>query len=216
MKERILAALKNKYSKLGLSDKAFDGVAVLLEKTVAKEEEIDAAVADQSVENLLKAVQSSVDTERTKASKALKDLEDYKKIHPEEVGGEENPELKRLQDDLTAQKTAFENLKADYESQLKQGKYNSLRDEVRRKAGELNVSNVPIWDDVVAGAAVNDDTTAENLLASVKTAYEVKLKAYVGDGAAPYRGDGTQKPAEVNVEDRAKRAREDADRVRKS
>lgn len=215
MKEKILAALKTRYSNLGLSDKAFDGVATLLEKTVTKEEEIDGGISDSSVETLLKTIQSSVDTERTKATKALKDLDEYKKTHPEQTEGV-SPELKILQEDLAAQKTAFETLKANYESQLKQGQYNSLRDEVRRKASELNVSNIPIWDDVVAGISVDDGTTAENLLESVKSSYEAKLKAYVGDGAAPYRGDGTQKPAEITVEDRAKRAKEDADRVRKS
>lgn len=214
MKTKILAALKTKYSNLGLSEKAFDGVAALLVKTVTKEEEIEGAVAESSVETLLKAIQSSVDAERTNASKAKKDLEDYKKLHPEGNEGD-NPELKQLKDDLAAQKTAFETLKADYDTQIKQGKYNALRDVVKGKADELKVSNVPIWNDVVSGVEVNDESTAETLLTSVKTAYEAKLKAYIGDGAAPYRGDGSNKPAEVSAEDRAKKAREDAERVRK-
>lgn len=215
MKSKILAELKTRYSNLGLSDKAFDGVADLLVKTVTKEEEVKAAVAESAVETLLKTIQSSVDAERTKASQAARALEDYKKAHPEEGGGgSENPELKQLKEDLAAQKTAFESLKADYNNQVKQGKYNALRDAVKGKAGELNVSNVPIWNDVVAGVAVDDNTTAEALLTSVKTAYEAKLKAYIGDGAAPYRGDGSTKPAEVSAADKAAKAREDAKRVR--
>ena len=216
MKAKLLAALKTKYSNLGLSDKAFDGVAALLVKTVTKEEEIETAVAGSEVEALLKSIQSSVDTERTKATKAIKDLDDYKKAHPEDGGGGENPELKQLKEDLAAQKTAFETLQADYNSQIKQGKYNALRESVKGKADELKVSNVPIWNDVVAGVAVDDNTTAETLLASVKTAYEAKLKAYIGDGAAPYRGDGSPKPAEVSAENRAKKAREDAKRAREA
>ena len=214
MKTKILAALKTKYSNLGLSEKAFDGVAALLVKTVTKEDEIESAVSGGEVETLLKSIQSSVDAERTKASKAAKDLEDYKKLHPEEGGGE-NPELKKLREDLAEQKTAFDALQADYNSQIKQGRYNALRDAVRGKADELKVSNVPIWNDVIAGVDVNDETTAETLLDSVKTAYEAKLKAYIGEGAAPYRGDGSNKPAEINADDRAAKAREDAARVRK-
>ena len=214
MKTKILAALKTKYANLGLGDKAFDGVAALLVKTVTKEEEIEGAVAEASVETLLKTIQSSVDAERTKASQATKALEDYKKAHPEEGGGGENPELKQLKEDLAAQKTAFDNLQADYNNQIKQGKYNALREAVKGKATELNVSNVPIWNDVIASVAVDDNTTEDALLASVKTAYEAKLKAYIGDGAAPYRGDGSPKPAEVSAEDKAKKAKEDADRVR--
>ena len=215
MKTKILAALKTKYSNLGLSDKAFDGVAALLVKTVTKEEEIDAAVAGSEVEVLLKSIQSSVDAERTKATNAAKALEDYKKLHPEQGGGGDNPELTKLREDFDKQKTELDNLKADYESQVKQGKYNALRDAVKGKANELKVSNVPIWNDVVASVVVDDNTTAETLLASVKTAYEAKLKSYIGDGAAPYRGEGSSKPAEISAEDRAKKAKEDADRVRK-
>lgn len=215
MKTKILAALKTKYSNLGLSDKAFDGVAALLVKTVTKDEEIDTAVAGSEVEVLLKSIQSSVDAERTKAAQAAKDLEDYKKAHPEQGGSGDNPEVKQLKADLEKQKSELDTLKADYENQIKQGKYNALRDQVKGKANELNVSNVPIWNDVVASAEIKDDSTVDTILESVKTAYEAKLKAYIGDGAAPYRGDGSPKPAEVSAEDRAAKAKEDADRVRK-
>lgn len=216
MKNKILAELKTKYANLGVSDKAFDGVAALLVKTVTKEEEIKEAVAGSEVEVLLKSIQSSVDAERTKAAKAAKDLEDYKALHPEQSGEGESPELKQLQSDLAAQKAAFDTLKADYESQIKQGKYNALRDAVRGKADELKVSNVPIWNDVVAGIVVDDNSTAETILTAAKTAYEAKLTAYIGEGAAPYRGDITPKPAEISAEDRAAKAKADAERVRKS
>lgn len=214
MKTKILAELKTKYANLGLSDKAFDGVAALLVKTVTKDEEIAGAVAGAEVETLLKSIQSSIDAERTKATQAAKDLDDYKKLHPEQQIQTENPELKKLQDDLAAQKTAFDTLKADYESQIKQGKYNALRDAVKGKADELKVSNVPIWNDVVAGIAIDDNSTAETILTAAKAAYEAKLTAYIGSGAAPYRGDGSPKPAEISAEDRIKKAQEDAKRVR--
>ena len=214
MKNKILAELKTKYKDLGVSDKAFDGVAALLVKTVTKEEEIAGAVAGAEVELLLKSIQSSVDAERTKASQAAKDLEDYKKLHPDTVSPTENPELKQLQEDFNKQKQAFDTLKADYESQIKQGKYNTLRELVKGKANELKVSNVPIWNDVVAGVDVDDNSTTDSILTAVKAAYEAKLTAYIGEGAAPYRGDPTPKPAEISSEDKAAKAREDAKRVR--
>lgn len=215
MKTKILAALKTKYSNLGLGDKAFDGVAALLVKTVTKEEDIETAVAGSEVEVLLKSIQSSVDAERTKAAQAAKDLEDYKKAHPEQGGGGDNPEVNQLKADLEKQKSELDTLKANYENQIKQGKFNALRDQVKGKANELNVSNVSIWNDVVAAVEIKDDSTVDTILEAVKGTYESKLKAYVGDGVAPYRGDGSPKPAEVSSEDKAKRAREDAERVRK-
>lgn len=43
MKEKILAALKTNYAKLGFSQKALDGVAAFLEKTVNDDSQIETA-----------------------------------------------------------------------------------------------------------------------------------------------------------------------------
>ena len=121
-----------------------------------------------------------------------------------------------MKEDFDKQKSELDNLKADYNNKVKQGQYNALRDKVKGKADELKVSNVSLWNDIISGVEVNDQTTEESLLTAVKTAYEEKLKSYIGDGAAPYRGEGSNKPAEISAEDRAKKAKEDADRVRNS
>lgn len=222
MKARILAALKTKYANLGLGERAFDGVASLLVKTVAKEEEIETAVAGNEVEVLLKSIQSAVDAERTRATNAVKALDEYKRFHPEvepkpePAGNNGNPDIAKLMEDLDKQRTELDALKANYENQLKQGRYNAMREAVRGKADELRVSNIPLWNDVAAGMTVGDDTTEDGLLAAMKSAYEAKLKSYIGEGAAPYRGDGTTKPAQVSAEERIKIATEDAKRVRDS
>lgn len=219
MKKKIFDALKTEYASLGLSDNTLTRIASVLEGSVTKEEDIVTAVKGDTAKLLATSIQGEIDGLKRAKESAEKALTDYKAKHPEDTGKgseDDNPELKKLRDDLASQKTAFEELKANYESQVKQGRYDALRAAVKGKAGGLKVSNVPIWDDVVAGVAVDDDTTEDALLTSVKTAYETKLKAYVGDGAAPYRGDGTPKPTEIAIEDRAKKAKEDADRVRKS
>lgn len=217
MKTKILNALKTEYAKMGLGDKAFDGVATFLEKTITKEEEIDGVIKAEDTKALLKAFQGESDALRNRNAQLIKDFDAYKAAHPEDGGGgggTEDPEIAKLKADLKKQSEELETLKTSYADQIKQGKYNALRDAVKGKANELKVSNVPIWNDVIAGVEVTDETTEDALLDSVKTAYEAKLKSYIGDGAAPYRGDGSTKPAEVSAEDKAKRAREDAERVR--
>src|SRR5690606_11821754 len=59
MLEKILAALKTKYSNIGFGDKAFQGVAAFLATTVTEEDKIDEAVS--GVESLLKSFQGDVD-----------------------------------------------------------------------------------------------------------------------------------------------------------
>lgn len=66
MKNKLFTALKTKYANLGFGDKAFDGVAELLSKTVADESGIDTAVA--SAEPWLRFMQSETDKLRTRIS----------------------------------------------------------------------------------------------------------------------------------------------------
>lgn len=214
MKKKIFDALKTEYATLGLSDKSLDRIASYLEGSVEKEEDIVTAVKRDDVKLLATSIQGEIDGIKRAKEAAETALADYKAKHPEQGGGAGNEEVAQLKAELESQKTAFNEMKANFDSQIKQGKYNALRESVKGKANELKVSNVPIWNDVVAGVEINDESTSESLLTAVKTAYEAKLKAYIGEGAAPYRGDGSPKPAEVSAEDKAKKAREDADRVR--
>lgn len=82
MKLKILNLLKTKYANLGFGDKAFDGVADYLSKTVTKEEEIETATG--GVEQLLKAFQSDTDKVRTELTQTKSALEELKKKTPEQ------------------------------------------------------------------------------------------------------------------------------------
>ena len=59
MKTKIKEALKTKYQNLGFGDKAIDGVADFLSRSVTKEEDIEATVT--GAETLLKAFQGDAD-----------------------------------------------------------------------------------------------------------------------------------------------------------
>ena len=86
MKGKILVALKTKYKTFGFGDKAFDGVADYLSKTVTEESQIETAIS--GVEGLLKAFQGDIDTVRNEKSGLQKQLDELKnKI--------ENPNPKR-------------------------------------------------------------------------------------------------------------------------
>lgn len=76
MKEKILSVLKTKYSNLGFSQKAFDGVASFLEKTVSDESQIETAAS--GVEPLLKVFQAESDRARTEYNALKGELETLK------------------------------------------------------------------------------------------------------------------------------------------
>ena len=76
MKGKILVALKPKYKTFGFGDKAFDGVADYLSKTVTEESQIETAIS--GVEGLLKAFQGDIDTVRNEKSGLQKQLDELK------------------------------------------------------------------------------------------------------------------------------------------
>ena len=111
MRKKIAEALRNRYSNLGLTEKAFDGVAGMLEKTVTEESQIQSAIESEEVSALLKSIQGETDALRTARTQAQRELEDYKKSHPETKkpeegsGGEDGNaemlrQLKSIQDRL--------------------------------------------------------------------------------------------------------------------
>lgn len=95
MKEKILVALKTRYKNFGFGDKAFDGVADYLSKTVTEESQVETAVG--GVEGLLKAFQGDIDTVRNEKSGLQRQLDELKKEagkpgqKPEEEEGNEVP-----------------------------------------------------------------------------------------------------------------------------
>lgn len=94
MKGKILVALKTKYKTFGFGDKAFDGVADYLSKTVTEESQIETAIS--GVEGLLKAFQGDIDTVRNEKSGLQKQLDELKnKIENSNPNPNPNPEDKK-------------------------------------------------------------------------------------------------------------------------
>lgn len=81
MKEKITTALRTKFAQMGFGEKAFDGVADYLSKTVTEESQIETAIG--GVEGLLKAFQGDIDKVRGENSALKKQMDDLKKTNTE-------------------------------------------------------------------------------------------------------------------------------------
>ena len=104
---------------------------------------------------------------------------------------QEEPKVETPPNGDDALQKRLEALEKAYENERKANALNSIRAEVKGKADGLKVSNKAIWEDVVATIVPQEDATVDTLLTSVKTAYEAKLKSYLGNGATPYQGSPT-------------------------
>lgn len=99
MLEKILAALKTKYSNIGFGDKAIQGVAAFLATTVTEEDKIDDAVS--GMEPLLKSFQGDVDKRVTDAvAKAKKEFSKEPEKEPEKEKKEEPKKVESKSDDM--------------------------------------------------------------------------------------------------------------------
>lgn len=136
MKEKILVALKTKYKTFGFGDKAFDGVADYLSKTVTEESQIETAIS--GVESLLKSFQGDIDTVRNAKSGLQKELDELKK----KIENADKDKDKDKDKDVPAwaqalidsNKTLSEKLTA-YEAEKAQAQRNSQISAVAKKYG---------------------------------------------------------------------------------
>ena len=88
MKGKIQDALKTKYKTLGFGEKAFDGVADYLSKTVTEESQIETAIV--GVESLLKAFQGDIDKVRGENSTLKAENEKLKAKEGQNQDGKED------------------------------------------------------------------------------------------------------------------------------
>lgn len=91
MKQKILEALQQGRSNLGLSVEVFERVAASIETFVATEEDIDKYVNSELVNNLLKFEQADADRKRSKKAKSEGDKPKQK--------DNDNPDTNATQDD---------------------------------------------------------------------------------------------------------------------
>ena len=197
MKAKILNALKTKYANLGLGDKAFDGVASFLEKTITKEEEIEGVITREDTATLLKSIQGETDSLRTKHAQAVKDFEDYKKLHPDtkpdpkEGEGKADPAEPEWARKLREQNEAILAAQAKREKDEKDATTLASVKSALEKAG---CTNAGILNLTLKGFALKENEKEEDAVKRVTEEYNANIKATFGEGVVPPAGGGTQTP----------------------
>ena len=188
MKTKILQQLKQRYSNLGVSDKAFDGVAEFLSKTITEEERIAESVA--GAEAFLKAYQSDVDKERTSASTLRKELEALKKeTQPKPT--DPKPNDNQGNEPTEREKALLERMDA-LQSQLGQliGQ-RSHEGKLAQITALLGEKNIPesFYTMALSGRTFGEDTNVGELVANIEQGY-TKFQ----DESANSRFGGAGKP----------------------
>ena len=170
MKTKILQELKQRYSNLGVSEKAFDGVADFLSKTITEEERIPEVVGN--TESFLKAYQSDVDKERTSVSKLRKELEGYKKEQEpkpndpkpnDNQGGEATEREKEMMRLLEAQQKQIDII-------LGQRSHEGKMAQITALLGEKKIPE-SFYSMALNGRTFNNETDVDSLVSAIEQGY---------------------------------------------
>lgn len=166
MKEKILVALKTKYKTFGFGDKAFDGVADYLSKTVTEESAIETAIG--GVENLLKAFQGDIDTVRNEKSGLQKQLDELKAKGDESKKDDKQPPADdldaKLEDLINAKVAPLQEKLTAYET--KEAKA-TRQAQILGKAKELGIPDWRINEGFTIGDDA-DDASISTTLSAIK------------------------------------------------
>ena len=197
MKTKILQQLKQRYSNLGVSDKAFDGVADFLSKTITEEERIAESVA--GAEAFLKAYQSDVDKERTSASTLRKELEALKK-ETQTKPTDPKPNDNQGNEPTEREKALLERMDA-LQSQLGQliGQ-RSHEGKLAQITALLGEKNIPesFYTMALSGRTFGEDTNVGELVANIEQGYTKFQDESANDR---FRGAGKPEAGEPSNDD---------------
>nr|DAU00412.1 MAG TPA: hypothetical protein [Caudoviricetes sp.] len=191
MKAKILQALKQRYSNLGVGEKAFDGVADLLSKTITDESKIEEFVG--YAESFLKSYQSDLDKERGAASQLRKELDEMKRKKedpkPEEPAPPSDPNgeiLKQVLEKLDAQGKQLRELRGERSHEVKLEQINALLGEKKIPTSFSGMA--------LSGRTFDEGTNVEELVSNIEEGYK-KFQEEVAnekfkDGVKPDAGGG--------------------------
>lgn len=218
MKTKIMNALKTEYAKMGLGDKAFDGVASFLVKTITNEEDIDGVIKSEDTKNLLKAFQGESDSLRNRAAQLQKDLDAYKESHPDpKKDPDPDPDPKKTPDDGNkAVLDAIAAITKRLDDRDKKERNAATIASVKASAKAAGCTDEKVLKLTEKLFVLKDDESDEDASKRFEDEYNANAKEYFGGSVAPYRGAGITEQAKVSDADRAAKAREDAKRVREA
>jgi len=190
MKEKILNALKTKFKNLGFGEKAFDGVADYLAKTVTEETQIDNAIG--GVESLLKVFQSESDRRATELQTKTKELQEQ--LEALKKKSESGDPLKP--DDFSIQLNA---LKDELEGLKKLDKQRETRATFIERA---KVKKIPLV--LIENVQVDSEDEIDSVLTKLEEKATALKQELINEGLSdkpPVKGSGPASSKEQVIND---------------
>lgn len=190
MKQKIIAALKTKYQRFGLSNEAIDRIASAKEKTVTSEEEIESAVADaQTMELIANELQKMRDKEIRNRTDLQTTFDQYKEAHPE---GKQTTTTADTQTDepewARKLRESNERIEARFKADDDAKKLSAARTSVEAKlkaAISKSSFNQGVFNATMKGFALKENESEDDAVARLTSEYNSFYKETYPNGAIP-------------------------------
>lgn len=190
MKTKILSALKTEYKHLGLGDKAFDGVAAYLAKTVKDGDDITNLVKGEDVKALVTAIQGESDTLRTQNADLKRQLDAAKKTPVQTDDPDKKPDNPDdPQDAVKAMLKKVLDKQEALDAELKQRDIREKHASLKREADKLlrggGSNNDFLRNLALSKVEISDTDTATTIAERCKGIYDTDYKELFGSGQMP-------------------------------
>lgn len=195
MRTKILSALKTEYKHLGLGDKAFDGVAAYLAKTVKDGDDITNLVKGEDVKALVTAIQGESDTLRTQNADLKRQLDAAKKTPVQTDDPDKKPDNPDGdQDAVKAMLKKVLDKQAALDAELKQRDIREKHASLKREADKLlrggGSNNDFLRNLALSKVEISDTDTATTIAERCKGIYDTDYKELFGSGQMPPNSAG--------------------------
>lgn len=192
MLNKYLTALRTKYADFGFGKEVFDRVALQRLKTIEKAEDIETDIASPDVMLLLmKEMQGSNDTLRSRNAQIQRELEDSKKNQPSnqpnQTPQEPESELAKQLQTLTNLVTTMQTERA---AEKKKARTDAVLAQVHEKMKSNGCTNDFIRNITLRGIEVGESDTVDSLAEKYRSVYDQNCKDAYGEGYVPPRGNG--------------------------
>lgn len=194
MKQKIIAALRTKYQRFGLSNEAVDRIALAKEKTVTSEDQIETAIADAETMALIaNELQKSADVERRKASDIQKSFDSYKEKHPEQTGNQETQQQQQqVEEPEWAKKLRESNERIERRFAAEDAAKKSAENlsAIEKKLKDAGCDNPGILKGVLKGFALGENETIDDAAGRLQQEYNNSYTETFGEGPQAGVGSG--------------------------
>lgn len=212
MTEKIYQKLLEKLGKTSLSERTVKTYAGQLAKTVTKDEELTDEVIASAVE-MLKALGGQYDHDLAEAIKKNSPKpNDPPKTDPPKTDPPKDEPFKDYEKRIAELERLSKQQEERYEKEIKAVKLKNISDAVKKQLQSSGCTNSLVLELAFAKSSIDTEKSVDDNAKSVRDLYDSLFKENLESGMIPRSAE--IRVATITPEDRAKKAKEDMERLK--